>query len=184
MPLKVVLTGAPGTGKSTTLNLLIQEGFFCLEEISREIIKKAEQEGNKNMFLSEPILFSEAILNKRIEQFNEGTKASTPFVFFDRGIPDVTAYLNHVNTSFPNYFTQALENHSYDLIFVFPPWEEIYTNDSERFESFKEAVKIDQAIVEEYQQNHNCIIKVPTGTPQERVAFILKECYAKQPCNT
>ena len=81
MPLKVVLTGAPGTGKSTTLNLLIQEGFFCLEETSREIIKKAEQEGNKNMFLSEPILFSEAILNKRIEQFNEGTKASTPFVF-------------------------------------------------------------------------------------------------------
>lgn len=182
MSLKVVLTGAPGTGKSTTLNLLIEEGFFCMEEISREIIQKAEREGNKNLFLSDPILFSEAILNKRIEQFDAST--NTPFIFYDRGIPDVTAYLNYVKTPIPDFFSKALEQHVYDLVFVFPPWEEIYTTDSERFETFNQAQLIDKSISEEYLKKHSQIIPVPIGTPKERVAFILKKCHAHQPCNT
>ncbi|MDO6803376.1 ATP-binding protein [Wenyingzhuangia sp. 1_MG-2023] len=184
MPLKIVLTGAPGTGKSTIINLLLSKGFFCMEEISREIIKKAEKEGKKNLFLSDPILFSDAILNKRIEQFEKCNTQNTSICFFDRGIPDVTAYLNHVKTPYPEEYHKVLQKHTYDVIFIFPPWKEIYTNDSERFESYEEAIKIDKSIVKEYQDKHPKIINVPIGTPQERLAFILNKCHAIQPCGS
>lgn len=178
MPLKIVLTGAPGTGKSTVISLLLKDGFFCMEEISREIIKEAEELGKKNYFLSEPIVFSQAILDKRIAQYQKSQHNNVDFCFFDRGIPDVTAYLNHVNCEFPEHFTQALETHIYDLVFVFPPWRAIYTNDNERFETYEESILIDQSIVDEYKKKHPKVIYVPFGTPKERASFILKECYA------
>ncbi|HEX5742987.1 MAG TPA: AAA family ATPase, partial [Flavobacteriaceae bacterium] len=34
---KIVITGGPGTGKSTLINELIKRGYNCLEEISRDI---------------------------------------------------------------------------------------------------------------------------------------------------
>ena len=36
-----IITGAPGTGKTTIINALKKEGYSCAEEISRELI--AEQ---------------------------------------------------------------------------------------------------------------------------------------------
>lgn len=177
MPQKIVLTGAPGTGKSTVLNLLKSKGYFCQEEISREIIKEAERMGSKKLFLSQPILFSRVVLGKRIIQHQQATARNKVPCFFDRGIPDITAYLNNSRIPYEETFKQATKKHVYNTIFIFPPWKKIYTNDSERFESFDEAKQLHHAIVDEYQKTHQNIITVPLGTPEERVAFILKKCH-------
>ncbi len=178
MPQKIVLTGAPGTGKSTVLNLLQNKGYFCLEEISREIIKEAEKMGSKKLFMSQPILFSKVVLGKRIIQYKQGTNTNKSHCFFDRGIPDITAYLNNKRIPYEETFKQSNKKYAYDIVFIFPPWEQIYTTDSERFETFKEAEQIHHAILEEYKKTHKNIIVVPKGTPLERLTFILNNCHA------
>ena len=61
MQKKIVLIGGPGTGKSAVLKQLKHSGFFCMEEISREITIKAQKEGIDQLFLTEPILFSKLL---------------------------------------------------------------------------------------------------------------------------
>lgn len=178
MPQKIVLTGAPGTGKSTIINLLNAKGYFCQEEISREIIKEAERMGSKKLFLSQPILFSKVVLGKRIIQYQQATNSLKNSCFFDRGIPDITAYLNNNRIPYEETFKQSTKKYTYDTVFIFPPWEQIYTTDSERFETFEEAKQLHFAILEEYRKTHQNIILVPFGTPKERVDFILKKCHA------
>lgn len=179
MSQKIVLTGAPGTGKTTVLNLLRSKGHFCMEEVSREIIKEAEKMGSKKLFLSQPILFSKIILGKRIIQYQQANKNGKTNCFFDRGMPDITAYLNSIHTPVEETFKQSNHKYLYDTVFVFPPWEQIYTNDAERFETYQESLLIHKKIVEEYQKTHTNIIIVPKGSPEERLEFILKKSQSK-----
>ena len=50
MQKKIVLIGGPGTGKTSVLKQLKRTGFFCIEEISREITIKAQKEGIEQLF--------------------------------------------------------------------------------------------------------------------------------------
>ena len=68
---KVVITGGPGSGKSTLIELLEMYGYFCFKEFSRSLIKKSKNEGEENYFKSKPIEFSRLIWEKRIEQLKE-----------------------------------------------------------------------------------------------------------------
>ena len=88
---KIVLIGGPGTGKSTVLNKLKEKGFFCFDEVSREVILKAQKEGIEQLFLTEPLLFSEMLLEGREQQFLKADKRKENVIFLDRGIPDVYA---------------------------------------------------------------------------------------------
>ncbi|MGB5418614.1 AAA family ATPase, partial [Algibacter sp.] len=49
---KIVITGGPGTGKSTLVNELINRGHICLEEISRQVILDAKKQGIDQLFLT------------------------------------------------------------------------------------------------------------------------------------
>ena len=178
MTKKIVLTGAPGTGKSTLIDLLHSEGYYCMHEISREIIKEAQSQGIQNIFLTDPIVFSEKILEQRIKQYKQTITSNKRFCFFDRGIPDITAYLDDSQIHATDIFKNAIHEHPYDLVFVFPPWKKIYTQDRQRFETFKQAKQVHKAIVEAYKKTNSSIIIIPKDTPHNRLAFILDHCNA------
>ena len=52
---KFVITGAPGTGKTSILNHLKTKGYNCIDEISREII--SEQIAMERYFPGKTFLF-------------------------------------------------------------------------------------------------------------------------------
>lgn len=58
----IVLIGGPSSGKTTLINTLIEKGHICYPEISREVIKEAQQKGIDQLFLENPLLFSELLL--------------------------------------------------------------------------------------------------------------------------
>lgn len=170
---KIVLIGGPGTGKSSVINELQSRGYFCKNEISREVILEAKKEGIDQLFLKDPLLFSRLLLEGRIQQYVEVEKATEKVVFFDRGIPDVTAYLDFVNAKYPEEFSNKNSLYIYDTIFHFKPWKTIYTKDNERYESFEESEKIDQFLVSTYKNLGYNIINVPFETVSKRTDFIL-----------
>ncbi|WP_438973265.1 AAA family ATPase [Polaribacter sp.] len=171
--LKIVLIGGPSTGKTTVLNTLKSKGFFCLEEISRAVTIQAQKEGISQLFLSNPLLFSQKLLEGRENQFLEAEKTNSKIVFFDRGIPDVKAYLDYFKTEYPPIYSEKCKEFTYDLIFHFKPWKKIHVIDNERYESFDEAIKIDGFITQAYTSLGYQIIEVPFGDVKQRVDFII-----------
>lgn len=170
---KIVLIGGPGTGKTTVLNALKEKGFYCFDEVSRAVTLKAQQKGIEQLFLTEPLLFSQMLLEGREEQFLESETIAENVIFFDRGIPDVYAYLNYFKTNYPDVFIEKSKAYKYDIIFHFSPWQEIHTIDNERYETFEESTKIDEFLMKAYTELGYKIINVPFGAVDERTNFII-----------
>ena len=53
--MKIVITGGPGTGKTSIINKLESLGHHVFHESSREIIRKYKKLGHDQLFLSNPI---------------------------------------------------------------------------------------------------------------------------------
>ncbi|MBV7267729.1 AAA family ATPase [Winogradskyella luteola] len=172
-PLKVVIAGGPGTGKTSIINHLKVRGFFCYDEVSREVTLQARKEGIDQLFITEPLLFSRKLLEGRIRQFLNAEKENENVVFLDRGLPDVIAYMDYVGDDYPKHFIEACENHKYDLIFVLAPWQEIFTSDSERYENFEQAIEIHHHLLKTYMRFDYQLIDVPFGTIEARTDFVL-----------
>ena len=173
-PKKIVIAGGPGTGKTTIINHLKAHGFLCYDEISRQVTLQARKDGIEQMFLTEPLLFSKKLLEGRTQQFLDATKESESFVFLDRGLPDVLAYLDYIGDTYPEYFVKACEVYQYDYIFVLAPWQDIFKSDSERYESFEEAIEIHQHLLETYKRFGYKLIDVPFGSIKNRADFVLE----------
>ncbi|MUU78329.1 AAA family ATPase [Winogradskyella endarachnes] len=173
-PKKVVIAGGPGTGKTTIINELKKRNFICYDEISRQITLQAREEGIEQMFLTDPLLFSQKLLDGRIQQYKDATIETNEVVFLDRGIPDVIAYMDFIGDTYPNHFVEACDNHKYDIIFVLAPWQEIFTSDNERYENFEEAIKIHNHLLETYKRFGYKLIDVPFGSVETRANFILE----------
>ena len=170
---KIVITGGPGTGKSTIIDHLSELEFTCMPEISRTITKEAQKNGIEQLFLNDPLLFSQKLLEGRIEQFHEADEAGSDTIFFDRGIPDIHGYMDYAGTPYPDVFRSKSKEFRYNSVFMMPPWREIYTTDNERYESFEQSLLIYEHLKNCYVEMDYSIIIVPEGDITDRVKFIL-----------
>lgn len=173
-PKKIAITGGPGTGKTSIIEALKTQDYLCYNEISRQITLEAREQGIEQLFLSEPLLFSEKLLEGRTNQFKNAAEEQTSVVFLDRGIPDVLAYMDYIGDDYPKAFVKACEAHKYDAVFMLPPWEAIFTPDSERYENFSQSEIIHKHLSQTYKGFGYDLLDVPFGTVTERVNFILQ----------
>ncbi len=146
-----------------------------MHEISRTVIIEAQKEGIDQLFLSDPLLFSEKLLEGRLKQFDEAKDHHEKVLFYDRGIPDITAYMDYLGTSYPEYFDTTCFNYYYDAVFVLPPWEKIYTQDNERYESYAAAEKIYVYLLNGYRKYDYNVHEVPVGNVNDRIDYILEQ---------
>ena len=173
MQQKIVITGGPGTGKSTVIDELVKLNYTCMPEISREITLNAQKKGIVQMFLKKPLLFSQLLLEGRVQQYKDAEQNNSSVIFFDRGIPDVHGYMNYLGVDYPKQYKEMSERHQYDHVFMMPPWQKIYISDNERYESFEQSLAIYNHLEKTYKDLNYNIIEVPTGTVSKRVNFIL-----------
>ncbi len=170
---RILLAGGPGTGKTTIIDELKRDGYCCFDEVSRQVTAAAQKEGIAQLFLKDPLLFSKKLLNGRIADFERAENQKAGFCFYDRGIPEVIAYMNYRNENVPQQFYQAEAEHRYDRVFYFPIWEAIYNRDNERYESLEEAKAIAPFIEQKYRALGYHLLRVPKLTVSERKDFIL-----------
>jgi predicted ATPase len=174
---KIVLTGAPGTGKTTIINALKSLGYTCFDEYSRTLIRQAEAIKIKNLFYENPKLFSKKVLEERIIQFNESNlikKSKNNLIFFDRSIYDTFAYQKFIDNSF--VLPDKYKSFIYHKVFILPPWNRIFINDKERLESFEVSKKVHKYLNFTYNHYNYYINEISKTSVENRVKIILKSC--------
>ncbi|MDR9400427.1 MAG: ATP-binding protein [Psychroflexus sp.] len=170
---KIVFAGGPGTGKSTMIEKLDQSGHKVLHEVSREIVQHARKNGIEHLFLNDPLAFSNKLLEKRIKQYQTADNTNSQHVFIDRGIPEITAYLDYNKTPYPAKFVKANKHHPYDLVFLFPVWEAIFKQDDVRYETLEQSKHIQENLIKTYETLGYKLVKVPKASTSVRKEFIL-----------
>ena len=181
-----IFTGGPGAGKTTVLNALKDHGFHCVDEVARAIIREQHRLGGTATHTQDQLAFCQRMLAASISEYQQRQNLKEP-VFFDRGLPGLSGYVNMVSDLQPPDFsssdrfkqtradvTAAIKHHLYNpYVFCFPPWKAIYQNDTERQQPFNEAIITYHHLKAAHRQAGYIPIDVPLGTVQERVQFII-----------
>lgn len=166
-----ILTGAMGAGKSTVLNQL-KNSFKCIDEPARIILKEERERGGDGVPEKNPERFNELMLMRMLVEYDENL-ASEEIIIFDRGVPDIIAYSELLNTNSYPSVTSAKKYRYNKFVFMFNGWEKIYTNDDERKIDFNTASHFGEIIKRNYSGFGYKMIDVPFMTVEERVSFIL-----------
>lgn len=166
---RFVLAGGPGAGKTTALDALKQRGYYCLPDVPRAIIRARLDSGLSAR--PEPIEFARAIFKGDVENYRTAPKNSD--CFFDRGVVDALGMLRHCDDLSDDKLDLNLRRYPYHrVVFIFPPWKEIYRMDSERDQTFAESIKVYESVKSWYSRCGYQVQEVPFGTPNERCEFI------------
>lgn len=160
-----------GSGKTPVLGELIALGYRGVPEVAREIIAEQRVVDREAVYKRDPVLFVRLMLERAVADWRSAAGLEEP-VFFDRGIPDVIGY-HEINGFDPWPAWEAARRHRYnDMVFVLPPWPEIYTTDADRRMSFEDAAAFGRRVQEIYDELGYTIVVVPRGSAAERGAFI------------
>jgi predicted ATPase len=170
-----VLTGGPGSGKTTLLQALKRTGLATTPEAGRGIIQDQTVIHGPALPWKDPALFAELMLSWEMRNYHLANLETGP-VFFDRGMPDLVGYLQLTGLPVPDHFRKAAENFRYNRkVFILPPWREIFSGDSERRQSFDEAQRTYDAMVEAYTNEGYELAIVKPGSVEQRAGFIRAE---------
>ena len=169
-----VITGGPGSGKTTLIEALRAAGFPARPEAGRSIIQDQVRIGGSALPWADRAAFAELMLAWELRSHREALDLSGP-VFFDRSVPDVIGYLRLCGLAVPASAQTAAELFRYHpQVFIAPPWREIFRRDQERKQTWEEAVATYEAMAETYRGLGYEIVGLPPVPADERAEFILE----------
>ena len=112
-----VITGGPGSGKTTTVNLLKERGYITTFEHARHYLDTQRLKGRTiEDVRKKQKEFQLGVLNMQIEQENQISPDVQ--VFLDRAIPDALAYYRFLNLPEDEKLTAALRTVFYKKVFI------------------------------------------------------------------
>jgi predicted ATPase len=178
---RIVITGGPGTGKTVLISSLEDNGFYCFHEVIRTMTLDALNGKPVDELLVNPIdfvddakSFNDELINARLKHFINGKNIKKKHLFYDRGLPDVIAYMNYFKQPIEKRYNDLCINNRYDAVLILPPWEDIYVQDNERMENFEQACGIHKHLENTYIDLGYKPIEVPFGTIENRLQFVVE----------
>lgn len=167
----VVISGCSGGGKSTLLAELERRGYAVIEEPGRRIVKE-EHLGSGSAL---PWVDLSAFAQRAIEvarQDREHAKKLPGLVFFDRGLIDAAAALEFATG---RQALASVNDVRYNpLVFIAPPWPEIYVGDDERRHSLQEAVEEYERLLTAFSALGYDIQLLPKVDVSKRADFVIQ----------
>ena len=168
----VIVTGGPGVGKTMLLAELAAMGYATVEESARAIIAERLARGLSRR--AGALAFAQEILRRDIEKYLNQPRSST-WVFFDRGLIDALGMLHAASPLPPRELEAMLASYPFHgTVFVLPPWEAIYANDTERDQSFAEAVDVHAKVLLWYRSCGYVLNEVPRLPVAQRADHVLR----------
>lgn len=169
-----VITGGPGTGKTTLLNALEAKQFPCIPEVAREIIREQLDSGGDAVPWQNKTAYTQRMLEASIRDYlqAEDKYATENVVLFDRGIPDTLCYAAMIGLEIPETPELVSRYRYHHNVFLLPPWPEIYHTDAERKQTWEEAVFTYNMMKATYSKFGYRVVEVPKADVDERAAFL------------
>jgi len=166
-----IITGSPGSGKSTILQEMKNIAMAVVDEPARQILAEQRSFGGNGLPEKDPVLFTELMLSRAICQFKQLQERNVP-VLFDRGIPDMIGYASLFGIDQSTSKNASGVNRYNEKVFITPPWEKIYSTDDERKMPFDQASKFGHELRTIYIDFGYELIEIPIGLPKERAKFV------------
>ncbi|WP_338868287.1 AAA family ATPase [Myxococcus stipitatus] len=167
-----VITGGPGSGKSSLIQALTAEGLRSMPEAGRAIIQQQVETGGDALPWADRLAFAEQMFRWELRTHREAREQRGP-VILDRGLPDVIGYLRVCGLPVPPYLWKAAKLFRYHRrVFIAPHWPEIYAQDTERKQDLTEAEATCRAMQEVYTSLGYELLPLPLVSIPERVRFV------------
>ncbi|HUD94523.1 AAA family ATPase [Sphingobium sp.] len=168
-----ILTGGPGSGKTSLAEALASRGLTVMQEAGRAIIRSQMAIGGNALPWADRAAFAEAMLHWELRSYEEAQRAQGP-VLFDRGMPDLIGYLTLCGLPIPAHMRRACDLRRYHpTIFLAPHWPDIYRRDAERRQSGEEAEATCAVMRHCYQELGYRVVELPLVPVAERALFVL-----------
>ena len=167
----IILTGGAGGGKSSIIGELRRRGYPVAEETGRAIIRERLAQGLSPR--SDPAEFARQLFERDLDHYRQHAE-NTGLTFFDRSFLDSACLLFLENKPYFETVTGILRDWRFnEKVFITPPWEAIFRNDSERDQTFEESAASFTILDEWYRAKGYETIVLPKISVEERVEFIL-----------
>ena len=167
----VVISGCSGGGKSTLLDELGQQGHPVVPEPGRRIVAEETRRDGRALPWIDLHAFAERAIAMAVED-REVMRKTAGWVFFDRGVVDAAAALEHASGT-PVLARLGTCHRYHRRVFLTPPWPEIYLRDDERRHDLDAAVDEYERLLTAYQTLGYDTIILPRLGVKDRAAFIL-----------
>lgn len=168
-----VVTGGPGSGKSSLIDALRRRGFQSMPEAGRAIIQDQVRIGGTSLPWADRTMFAELMLCWELRSWHEASKMNGP-VLMDRGMADVYGYLTLCDLPVPAHVIAAAMEFRYNVkVFIAPYWEEIFSQDAERKQDRKEAEATGAVMAEIYARLGYQLVELPRDTVETRADFVM-----------
>ncbi|MGD9803956.1 MAG: AAA family ATPase [Hyphomicrobiaceae bacterium] len=167
-----VVTGGPGSGKTSLIDALAALGYRTMPEAGRAIIQDQIRIGGDALPWADRAAFAEHMLGWELRSHREGHAMPGP-ILLDRGIPDVIGYLELCGLSVPRHMRKAAELYRYNRqVFIAPFWPDIFAQDAERKQTAEEAAATGRVLADVYAELDYELIQLPRCSVSERADFV------------
>jgi len=167
----VVISGCSGGGKSTLLAELAGRGYATVEEPGRRIVEEEMARGGSALPWDDPVAFAKRAIAMALDDM-ERAADSDGWVFFDRGLVDAAAYLEHL-TGEDALHRWCADRRYHDQVFLAPPWPEIYAHDEARRHDLDAALAEYKRLLVAYPALGYDTVILPKASAADRADFIL-----------
>lgn len=170
---RYAITGASGGGKSTLIAALAAKGHRTIPEAGRMIVAGQLASGGTALPWADQRGFTRLLFEQSIAAFDQAPADRD--VFFDRSFIEAIAYCSRIGMPVPGEWNEMAAARRFDTpVFVCPPWQDIFTTDSERRHDFDDACRDHAANVAAYGEAGYDLVEIPRAPVAERAAFVLR----------
>lgn len=173
----IVISGCSGGGKSRLITELSAMGYAVMHEVATRIVREQQAINGDITPWQNPAAFCQMLIARSIEDFHRAksmANALEGIIFFDRSFLEGIRYYKILNMLDVNKYDYLINDLRYsDTVYIAPPWEEIYSQNSERKHSFKKSVDDCGRVLSLYLKYGYQTMELPKVDVKSRVQFVL-----------
>ncbi len=172
---RIILTGAPGAGKTVLLRALEAAGHAVVEEAATDVIALAHARGDTEPHLRPE--FIDEILTLQIARQRRAEAASASVVFFDRSPICTWALADHLGYAPPSGLdaevARIVEHGVYERRVIFVETLGFIRNTEARRISYEDTLRFEAVHEAAYARFGYEIARIPPGPVDARVEAVL-----------